>query len=79
MTYYPDLSQPSLLKHVPTTMSNSTIRPKCDHMKVYADHIFTSIPPQRAWICRRCGAEGTEVIMAEAPNWEYEQIKKKFG
>lgn len=30
----------------------------CKHDKVYSDYKLTSLPEKRAWICRKCGAEG---------------------
>jgi hypothetical protein len=34
--------------------------PNCRHRKVYANHTLASNPPQRPWICEKCGAEGRE-------------------
>ena len=53
---------------------------ECKHDKVYNNTILlTSWPPKRMWICRKCGAEGTEVS-GPPDNFanEYETIKNKF-
>jgi hypothetical protein len=35
----------------------------CKHDKVYnMSMILTTYPPQRMWICRKCGVTGTEFI-----------------
>ncbi len=30
----------------------------CAHVKVWSNNILTSNPPQRDWICSRCGERG---------------------
>ena len=53
---------------------------ECKHDRVYDNaHLLMSYPPQIRWICRKCGAEGTEV--AGPPTTfadEYSAIKEKF-
>ena len=51
----------------------------CEHIKVYESSILCSFPPQRRWICRECGEEGTEI--AGAPFTfadEYTRVKESF-
>jgi hypothetical protein len=50
---------------------------ECNHDKVYSDCILTSLPPMFPWICRKCGAKGSERgknIMSE-----YNKIEKEFA
>ena len=37
-----------------------TDKPKCRHVKVYADHILTSNPPKYPWKCRECKETGVD-------------------
>jgi hypothetical protein len=32
----------------------------CEHDKCFAPFVLTSDPPQYPWVCRRCGARGTD-------------------
>jgi len=50
---------------------------ECNHVKVYANEILLSNPPQYRWICSECGFEGidTGTICVSS---SYEDIKKKF-
>lgn len=52
----------------------------CEHNKVYSNHMFCTFPPQKAWICRKCGLEGVELINPVPSTFadEYTAIKKKF-
>lgn len=49
----------------------------CDHDKVYADFTLTTYPPQRPWICRKCGVVGRDVDRPHAPS-EYEAVRARF-
>jgi len=49
----------------------------CEHEKVYANEIMCSNPPQRKWICRKCGTEGVDVDNGSIDD-EYKAIKRKF-
>lgn len=48
----------------------------CRHEKVYENSLLLTDPPQRRWICRKCGEQGTgwtENIKGES----YDEIKRK--
>ena len=47
------------------------------HVFVYADYVLASNPPQRPWICRRCGEEGRNIADAITPS-DYEKIRQQF-
>ena len=51
---------------------------ECDHAKVYSTSLYLVKPPQRAWICQRCGAEGTELLPGEDAGL-YGDTKRKFA
>jgi len=50
---------------------------KCDHDKCYSNGARLSFPAQYPWICRKCGAQGTErdrFVNEE----EYSEVVKKW-
>jgi hypothetical protein len=49
-----------------------------EHHKVYANFQLTSFPAQQPWICKICGAEGTDTVTLCAEFESYDQIKKRF-
>lgn len=53
---------------------------ECKHNKVYANVAYTSFPPQKMWICRKCGAEGIDSEFSPPSTFanEYDALKKKF-
>jgi hypothetical protein len=54
---------------------------KCYHNKVFSNHVLTSIPPQRRWICSKCGTRGLETEYATAYGAmfpTYEDVEKHF-
>ncbi len=52
---------------------------ECTHIdKVYGNAILCSLPPQRNWICRKCGERGTDTIVTLADYDEYGKIVKQF-
>ena len=52
----------------------------CNHDKVYnLRSAYTSFPPKRDWICRKCGARGLEPMESLLlPDSEYWQTVQKF-
>lgn len=52
---------------------------ECQHEKVYANVHLTSNPPLKPWICRKCGAEGTDRgQFVEYPS-EYDRLKETLN
>ena len=52
----------------PTTAS------PCEHDKVYANHVLTSIPPRHPWVCRKCKARGDDCGVPLGAPGEYERV-----
>ena len=50
----------------------------CEHDKVYSNAILTSYPPQRHWICRKCGEKGTDWLGSYGDLNEYDDLCEKF-
>jgi hypothetical protein len=45
-----------------------------EHDKVYSSKVLTTYPPQHIWICRRCLAEGRDVVVSDMD--EYQRLKE---
>jgi len=50
----------------------------CNHSRVYASSILTSDPPQRKWVCSKCGEKGTQTFGAPREELTYEQVLENF-
>ena len=52
---------------------------KCEHDKIYSVCLLLTSPPQRPWICRKCGEQGNDDISAIENTYEetVRQFKKK--
>jgi len=71
MVSYAGFSSPEFLQGKGGEMSDY-----CDHDKVYASYMLTSDPPLYPWICRKCGAEGTD--RGQPHKDEYAELKRNF-
>ena len=40
----------------------SPIPPTAEHDKKYDRNLLASCPPQRRWVCRKCGTVGTDTV-----------------
>jgi len=50
-----------------------------DHKKIWNSMILLSHPPQRKWICSKCGKTGTEYIgTSSEPKPTYHEVYEKF-
>ena len=50
---------------------------ECSHRKVYANITLYSYPPQRPWICSKCGSEGTNISDFHEDEM-YDKVMKQF-
>jgi len=39
----------------------------CEHDKVYARFLLLAYPPQRPWVCKKCGEVGIELTGMDLP------------
>ena len=49
----------------------------CQHEKVYSGTMLATLPARRPWICRTCGAEGTDADPIPKDFGEYERLKRE--
>ena len=47
----------------------------CEHDKCFASFLLASMPPQRPWVCRRCGVKGSDRVGVYIDD-EYERLTK---
>lgn len=63
------------------TIHKRMLKLYCVHEKVYSNEVLTSNPPQRRWICSKCGDEGTSFYtesLIHSSTSDYAEIKAKF-
>lgn len=61
------------------TQTEESIKESCSHIWVYANRIYTSLPPQRDRICSKCGKQECVTMGIKTPFEDtYEGIVEKF-
>ena len=51
----------------------------CKHDKVYNTRmVLTTFPPQQAWICRKCGEEGIDIMWGQEADEYNELVRQKY-